>query len=357
MLMSTLNKNEIESALAGLYEQKGISVDQISGSNESQFDSPQLLAQITTIKEKLDGAQLNNIEIFGCDLGITTDHYLNNMLTHLNNPELEKLGAKLTKLMLKTREHTDTATIYCGRKKSRIPIIGKLIDQYFERQQTNKLIFDYAKKNIEHFFTEIVLNRAVIQESNHALSVEYHGISNMAEQMGLHLIAAQARLNEIKSKIRQLQFENYSKNSKALSQQIESLNKSITPLDQRIENIYLLHQASVLVLEKIDSIQHSNLTIMNRLDVVKDKILPTWLNNYATAIGLNDQPNKPQYSVNALKGSQKFLANEVGEILKIQTQNLQDHLALITCLRKTKVFAAELEVKPQKDKCATEVKN
>lgn len=393
--VTQVESSDIEAALTHINESKGISPNQILGENADKLKNPETIKRIAEIKAKLDGKlSSNEITNFGYEIGEISDKHTSTMLNQVGNADLEELGAGLTKLVLTTREHAQGAIAYRDKnQKSRIPLIGKFIDQYREKKEINKIMFESTRASIDRMLDDLNVRQKAIQQRNAGLEEMYVGVINTAEEIGLYIIGAQIRLDELKAELTALSSRNLDNSDKFLVQEIYDMNSAVISLEKRIDDMYLLQQASFFTLPQIRLIQQNNRDLSDKFNTIKSITIPTWKNSYAMAISLKEQQNNvelinsiDEHTNNLMKGLadqlhtnsvqtarantrnaiavetiehvQKKLAETIGEVLNIQKKGIEENRLAIQRLNKNKTFSAELLTGIQNTdvKTVTEVK-
>lgn len=379
-----IDSKDIEAALRAIEENKGIARNQILGPVADTLSSPETIARIASIKAKLNG-KLSSSEVtkFGAEIGERTNSYTDDMLSQVNNSDLESLGGGLTDLVLSTQKHSQDALMFRERnQKSKIPLIGKYIDKYREKKEENKIMFETTKQSIDRMVDNLNVRQASIIKRNDELENMYHGVLDTAQEIGLYIISAQLRLGEMKAELMVLSGRNIDNSDKFLNQEIYDLNSAVNSLEKRIDDMYLLQQASFLTLPQIRIIQQNNRDLTDKFNVVKTITIPTWKNSYAMAISLKEQQNniklinavddhtnqllkdladqlqhnsiatakannRNAIDVETIEHVQQKLSETIGEVLKIQQQGIIENRKAILRLNKNKGFAEAITLQQQ----------
>lgn len=387
-----IDSKDIEAALNAIEENKGIARNQILGPVADTLSSPETIARITSIKAKLDG-KLSSSEVtkFGAEIGERTNSYTDDMLSQVNNSDLESLGGGLTDLVLSTQKHSQDALMFRERnQKSKIPLIGKYIDKYREKKEENKIMFETTKQSIDRMVDNLNVRQASIIKRNDELENMYHGVLDTAQEIGLYIISAQLRLGEMKAELIVLSGRNIDNSDKFLNQEIYDLNSAVNSLEKRIDDMYLLQQASFLTLPQIRIIQQNNRDLTDKFNVVKTITIPTWKNSYAMAISLKEQQNniklinavddhtnqllkdladqlqhnsiatakannRNAIDVETIEHVQQKLSETISEVLKIQQQGIIENRKAILRLNKNKGFAEAITLQQQQRKMPKDI--
>ncbi|MCP0917711.1 toxic anion resistance protein [Acinetobacter indicus] len=387
-----IDSKDIEAALNAIEENKGIARNQILGPVADTLSSPETIARIASIKGKLDG-KLSSSEVtkFGAEIGERTNSYTDDMLSQVNNSDLESLGGGLTDLVLSTQKHSQDALMFRERnQKSKIPLIGKYIDKYREKKEENKIMFETTKQSIDRMVDNLNVRQASIIKRNDELENMYHGVLDTAQEIGLYIISAQLRLGEMKAELIVLSGRNIDNSDKFLNQEIYDLNSAVNSLEKRIDDMYLLQQASFLTLPQIRIIQQNNRDLTDKFNVVKTITIPTWKNSYAMAISLKEQQNniklinavddhtnqllkdladqlqhnsiatakannRNAIDVETIEHVQQKLSETISEVLKIQQQGIIENRKAILRLNKNKGFAEAITLQQQQRKMPKDI--
>lgn len=387
-----INNKDIEAALAAIEENKGITRSQILGPIADTLSTPDTVNRINAIKAKLNGKlSSNDVSLFGAEIGERTNSYTEDILSQVNNTDLESLGGGLTDLVMSTQKHSQNALMFRERnQKSKIPLIGKFIDRYREKKEENKIMFESTKQSIDRMVDNLNVRQTAIIKRNDELDNMYDGVLGTAQEIGLYIISAQLRLAEMKAELVVLSNRNLDNSDKFLMQEIYDLNSAVNSIEKRIDDMYLLQQASFLTLPQIRVIQQNNRDLTDKFNIVKTITIPTWKNSYAMAISLQEQQNNIELinavdnhtnqllkdladqlhhnsvatakannrnaiDVETIEHVQQKLTETVNEVIKVQQQGIIENRKAILRLNKNKGFADALALQQQTSKLPKDI--
>ncbi|MBK9216962.1 MAG: toxic anion resistance protein [Uliginosibacterium sp.] len=102
--------------------------------------------------DKLDWSQRDALLRFGSDAAQKSAHYADQMLSQVRANDVDGLGDKLTEIVASAQSLNLHAL---GAKRSRIPLLGSLIDKV--RQSKDELVnqFTSVRNNIERLMDEV----------------------------------------------------------------------------------------------------------------------------------------------------------------------------------------------------------
>jgi uncharacterized protein YaaN involved in tellurite resistance len=273
-------------------------------------------AEVVALADSLDIFQREALMRFGRDAAQHSASYADHMLGQVRAGEIEGLGGKLTEIVASAQSLNLHAL---GEKKSRLPLIGSLIDKV--RQSKDELVnqFSSVKTNIERLMGEVNAMQLGLEARITSLDEGFDTIKIEYRQLGLHIAAAQLahhRLSEavtegqVKSKLGQLN----ALQSQSLHDQIAGLDL----LDKRIADMRVLQHSALQTLPMIRLVQTNNSLLIEKFHTVKELTLPAWKRQFMLALSLSEQRNAVNLAGTIDDATNAFL-KENAQLLKQNT--------------------------------------
>ena len=122
--------------------------------------------EITQISQSIQPNNPLTVAEFGRDVAEHTSRYADSLLDQVRNSDLEEAGAKLTQVV------TIARSLNVGPlsdKRSRVPLVGPLIDKFRLRATNFMGNFDTTREQIEALVGEVQTTQSNIQARNGGL--------------------------------------------------------------------------------------------------------------------------------------------------------------------------------------------
>ena len=152
--------NDLQTASSDSYE-LSITALQELGLKESDAGDVRQVAQ------KIQPSNPASVSEFGRDVAEHTSRYADSLLDQVRNRDLDEAGAKLSQVVSIARALNMGPL---SDKRSRLPVVGPLIDKF--RLRTSNLMgqFDTTRSQIEALINEVGTTQSNIQQRKDAVS-------------------------------------------------------------------------------------------------------------------------------------------------------------------------------------------
>jgi uncharacterized protein YaaN involved in tellurite resistance len=272
--------------------------------------------EVTALADGLDVFQRDALMRFGRDAAQHGATYADQMLGQVRAGDLEGIGGKLTEIVASAQSLNLHAL---GEKKSRLPLIGSLIDKV--RQSKDELVnqFSSVKSNIERLMGEVNSMQSGLQARNESLDNGFESVRTEYRQLGLHIAAAQMAQHRLRQAVSEGQAKSNSGQLSAL--QSQSLNDQIAGvdlLDKRMADMRVLQHSALQTLPMIRLVQTNNTLLIEKFHTVKELTLPAWKRQFMLALSLSEQRNAVNLAGTIDDATNAFL-KENAQLLKQNT--------------------------------------
>ncbi|EPJ7982286.1 toxic anion resistance protein [Pseudomonas aeruginosa] len=244
------------------------------------------LPEIARVAEAIKANDILTVHKFGRDVSDHTSSYADDLLDQVRNSDLDDAGAKLTEVVSVARSMNLHAL---SDNRSRIPVIGRLIDRI--KGGSNKFMaeFESTRTQIERLVAEVNETQAGLADRNRALEDLFQSIRAEHRMLGVHIAAGKSRLAELRASAEEMR-SNIG-NDPAKVQEISDLDALIANLDKRVGDLVVLQQSAMLSLPTIRLIQTNNQLLVDKYHTIQEITLPTWKNQFLLRLSLNEQRN------------------------------------------------------------------
>ena len=273
-------------------------------------------AAIVEIAAALDVNRRETLSSFGRDAGKKSAHHADSMLAQVRSGDMDAMGGKLTEVLGQAQSLNLHAL---GAKRSRIPLIGGLIDKV--RQSKDELVnqFSSVSTNIERLMGEVTAMQAGLQGRINSLDDGFGAVKQEYRELGLHIAAGGLMHQQLKADVASGQAKLAAGQLSVLqSQELQDKIAAADMLDKRIADMRVLQQSALQTLPMIRLVQTNNSMLIEKFHTVKELTLPAWKRQFMLGLSLQEQRSAVQLAGSIDDATNAFL-KENAQLLKQNT--------------------------------------
>ena len=288
--------------------------------NSQQLDSLGLslsdTADIEALANGLDITRRDQLSRFGRDTGQNSAGIADQMLLQDRAGDVDGLGGKLTEIVTQAQSLNLHAL---GEKRSRLPLLGGLIDKM--RQRKNEIVsqFSSVQSNIERLMGEVTGMQRGLQSRIDVLDQGFAAVKGEYRELGLHIAAGQIALGRLRGEIANGQSKAAGAQLGALqSQELQDKIAAGDMLEKRMADMRVLQHSALQTLPMIRLVQTNNSMLIEKFHTVKELTLPAWKRQFMLALSLQEQRSAVQLAGTIDDATNAFL-KENAQLLKTNT--------------------------------------
>ncbi|KEX94311.1 tellurium resistance protein [Pseudomonas putida] len=247
------------------------------------------IPQIKAVAALIQAENPLSVSQFGREVAEHTSSYADSLLDQVRNSDLDDAGAKLSEVVAVAQSLNVSAL---SNRRSRIPVIGPLIDKVTLRGKSVMGQFDTTREQIEKLVAEVDQTQAGISARNTGLESMFVAVREEHRLLGIHIAAGKQRLAELQAQVSQLRAN--IGNDPARLQQVADLDALISNLDKRVGDLTALQQSAMQSLPTIRMIQANNQMLVDKFHTIREITVPAWKRQFMLALTLNEQRNAVQ---------------------------------------------------------------
>lgn len=247
------------------------------------------VAEVHQVARRIQPNNPTTIAEFGRDVAEHTSRYADSLLDQVRNSDLDEAGVKLTQVV------TIARALNVGPlsdKRSRLPLLGPLIDKFRLRATNIMGQFTTTREQIETLISEVQTTQANIQTRNVGLEDMFGAVREEHRLIGIHIAAGRVRLNELRA-LADTQRGNVG-NDPARVQELADMDAMNAHLDKRIGDLVALQHSAMQSLPTIRMIQANNQMLVDKFHTIREITVPAWKRQFMLALTLNEQRNAVQ---------------------------------------------------------------
>jgi uncharacterized protein YaaN involved in tellurite resistance len=300
------------STLVNPSSEKGLNTQQLEALGLTPADQ----SEITALAQSLDVSRRDSLLRFGQTATRDSTGVADQMLSQVRAGDVEGLGGKLTQIVTQAKSLNLHAM---GEKRSRLPLIGGLIDRV--RQAKDELVsqFSSVNSNIETLMTEVSGMQQGLQSRIESLDHNFAAIKGDYRELGLHIAAGTLALTKLRETVSSEQaLAARGQLSAMQSQDLQDKAAAVAVLDKRIADLRVLQHSALQTLPMIRLVQTNNSMLIEKFHTVKELTLPAWRRQFMLALSLQEQRSAVQLAGTIDDATNAFL-KENAELLKTNT--------------------------------------
>ncbi|WP_454727725.1 MULTISPECIES: toxic anion resistance protein [Cupriavidus] len=241
--------------------------------------------EIQSIARQIDADNPLTVAQFGRSIDEHASGYADALLGQVQNRDLEDAGTKLNTVVNVARDLNMGAL---SDRRSRVPVIGTLIDRVRRTTVRVRDQFETAKTQIDHLVTEVDQTRTGLEARNTMLQTMFASVQAEHRLLGMHVAAGKLRLQELHKEVDALRA---SAQSPADVQRVADLDGIVANLDKRVANLQVLQHSALQTLPQIRLMQQNNQTLVDKFHTIRQITIPAWKRDFVLGLSLNEQKN------------------------------------------------------------------
>lgn len=244
------------------------------------------LVEVSQVAERIQPDNPLSVSEFGRDVAEHTSQYADSLLDQVRNSDLDEAGAKLSEVVTIARG-LNVGPL--SDKRSRLPVVGPIIDRFRLRAGNFMGRFDTTREQIDSLITEVQATQQGIATRNASLEDMFGAVREEHRLLGVHIAGGKVRLQQLRTDA-DTQRANIG-NDPARVQQLADLDAVIANLDKRIGDLTALQHSAMQSLPTIRMVQANNQMLVDKFHTIREITVPAWKRQFMLALTLNEQRN------------------------------------------------------------------
>jgi uncharacterized protein YaaN involved in tellurite resistance len=206
------------------------------------------------------------------------------LLDQARNSDLDESGKMLTQVLNAAR----SVNLQGLEKRSRIPLIGALIDRLALAKDSLLTEFSSAREQIDSVCDEIATLQTTLTTRLASLDQMYDEVAHEYKLLGAHIAAGQVCLDQA---AKQLAAPPAAATGPLEAERRAARSEASGVLEKRIADLRVMQQSALQTLPAIRMIQANNRLQIDKFKTIRSLTIPTWKRQFMLALSLNEQRN------------------------------------------------------------------
>ena len=284
---------------------------------EAGTDVNAIRGEITKLAQSFDPRRPDAIHTLGSNSGAKVVQYSDKLLSQVKSKDLEGLGDNLNEVVLLAKGINISSLV--DSSKSKIPLIGSLIDSFKMNKEKVLGRYESLSKQIEKLVTEMkgsqvrLANRIQDLEKVYAFNVEeYHNLE-------CYVLVGEIKIEELRAEIAELQ-ASPSANDPMQAQAISNLQDVLNRLEKRVHDLRTMQMVAVQTAPMIRMVQSNNQLLIDKFRNLEELTIPSWKKRFTLAVALIEQQKATELTQN-IDDTTNDLMRRNAELLKQNSVN------------------------------------
>jgi uncharacterized protein YaaN involved in tellurite resistance len=243
------------------------------------------IEEVTQMSSELDVDKAFAVTTWGKEAAEHTVAYADRMLEMVNTRDLDNAGDQLRNVLV-TAKKINTSGLSINR--SRVPVLGALIDKLKVKYSSAMAQFSTAREAIDATVAEIEQTKTNLEQRITDLDEAFKQVQVEYTMLGKYIAAgrlASARINE---QITELSAQDQTPMS---VQKISDMRAYNDKLEKRVADLMVLQQNALNTLPAIRLVQSNNSVLIDKYNTITTLTIPVWKRQMMLGLSLEEQAN------------------------------------------------------------------
>lgn len=241
------------------------------------------IAEVQELSKGLDSDNALSVTSWGKEAAEHTVAYADRMLEMVNTRDLDETGDQLRNVLTKAKE-INTSGLAINR--SRLPIIGPVIDRFRVRYSSAMAQFSTAREAIDSTVNEIQTTQKNLEQRIEDLEEAYKHVQIEYNMLGKYIAAGRLAGSRISDQTQKLAAEDQTPMS---VQRINDMRTFRDKLEKRVTDLMILQQNALNTLPAIRLVQSNNATLIDKYNTISTLTIPVWKRQMLMGLSLEEQ--------------------------------------------------------------------
>lgn len=241
------------------------------------------LPEIAELSGKLNVEDGLSVTGWGREAAEHTVAYADRMLEMVNTRDLDEAGKSLNTVLTKAKT-INTSGLAINR--SRIPVIGPVIDKFRVRYSSAMAQFSTAREAIDSTTEEIKETQSNLEQRIKDLDEAFNQVQDEYHMLGKYIAAGKLASTRLSDELERLGAEDQTPMS---VQKISDMRAFQDKLEKRVADLTMLQQNALNTLPAIRLVQSNNATLIDKYNTISTLTIPVWKRSMMLGLSLEEQ--------------------------------------------------------------------
>lgn len=249
-------------------------------------DVNQIRAEVAKIAQSFDPRRADAIHTLGSQSGAKVVQYSDKLLSQVKSKDLEGLGDNLNEVVLLAKGINISSLV--DSSKSKIPLIGSLIDSFKMNKEKVLGRYESLSKQIEKLVKEMQGSQVRLANRIHDLEKVYTFNVEEYHTLECYILVGEVKSEELRAEIAERQAAPAAANPME-AQAISNLQDVLNRLDKRVHDLRTMQMVAVQTAPMIRMVQSNNQLLIDKFRNLQELTIPSWKKQFTLAVALIEQ--------------------------------------------------------------------
>jgi uncharacterized protein YaaN involved in tellurite resistance len=253
---------------------------------EAGTDVTKMRDEVAKIAQGFDPRRPDAIHTLGSSSGAKVVQYSDKLLSQVKSKDLEGLGDNLNEVVLLAKGINISSL--ADSSKSKIPLIGGLIDSFKMNKEKILGRYESLSKQIEKLVVE--MKGSQVRLANRIQDLEKVYVFNVEEYHTLecYILVGEVKSEELRAEIAERQAAPAASDPME-AQAISNLQDVLNRLEKRVHDLRTMQVVAVQTAPMIRMVQNNNQLLIDKFRNLEELTIPSWKKQFTLAVALIEQ--------------------------------------------------------------------
>lgn len=253
---------------------------------EAGTDVAKMRDEVAKIAQSFDPRRPDAIHTLGSQSGAKVVQYSDKLLSQVKSKDLEGLGDNLNEVVLLAKGINISSL--ADSSKSKIPLIGGLIDSFKMNKEKILGRYESLSKQIEKLVVE--MKGSQVRLANRIQDLEKVYVFNVEEYHTLecYILVGEVKSEELRAEIAERQAAPAATDPME-AQAISNLQDVLNRLEKRVHDLRTMQVVAVQTAPMIRMVQNNNQLLIDKFRNLEELTIPSWKKQFTLAVALIEQ--------------------------------------------------------------------
>jgi len=249
-------------------------------------DVNKIRAEVAKIDQSFDPRRADAIHTLGSQSGAKVVQYSDKLLSQVKSKDLEGLGDNLNEVVLLAKGINISSLV--DSSKSKIPLIGSLIDSFKMNKEKVLGRYESLSKQIEKLVKEMQGSQVRLANRIHDLEKVYTFNVEEYHTLECYILVGEVKIEELRAEIAERQAAPAATNPME-AQAISNLQDVLNRLEKRVHDLRTMQMVAVQTAPMIRMVQSNNQLLIDKFRNLQELTIPSWKKQFTLAVALIEQ--------------------------------------------------------------------
>ena len=253
-------------------------------------------AEMSRIAQQINPQNIDTVYSFGQEPSTRIANFSEQVLKTAKGNQIGEFGSQLGQVVNLARGINFQGL---SDQRSKVPLIGGLIDRITQKAGDIKTSFDTVSTQIDTAVKSMDVTERNLGERIKMLDEMYTLNLEEYREFSKHLVAGQARLDELRLDLERQRSQISTNTDPMAAQQLDDFAKFVDRLDKRLHDLKVAKVMCVQTAAEIRMIQANSRDLVGQYKDIKAMTIPAWKKQFTLYLSIQEQKSAAEVAKRA----------------------------------------------------------